>query len=91
LLDGIALHAADISPWHPQFSTLVKANLAYARLTFGNRATMTTGEAADSVALDRLVELAFANVLVQDISEGRQLVPLFTYSKTAGYSDDCPM
>jgi hypothetical protein len=94
LLDGIALHAADISPWHVQFSTLVIADLAHTRLPFGNWATMTTGEAADAVPLNRLVEVAFAHVLVQDISKGRQLgtsVYLLPILKQGDYSDECPM
>jgi hypothetical protein len=72
LLDRIALHAADISPRHVKLSALVIADLAHARLTFGNGATMTTREAANAVSLNRLVKFTFANLLVQDISEGRQ-------------------
>jgi hypothetical protein len=37
---------------------------------------MATGKATDAVPLNGLVEIALADVMVQDFTEGRQQTPL---------------
>jgi hypothetical protein len=73
LFDWIALHATDISPRYVQLPALVVTNFAHTGLTFRNWAAMTAGKAPDPVPLDSFVQVAFANVLVEDFSEGGQL------------------
>jgi hypothetical protein len=76
LLDGIALDSANVAPRNIKFPTLVVANLADTHLPICDRATMATGKATDAVPLDGFVEIALANVLIQNFTEGRQLTPL---------------
>jgi hypothetical protein len=76
LLNRVALHSADIAPRHVKLPALVVANLANTGLTFGNGATVSAGKAADSIAFDFLVQLAFADVLIKDFAQRRQLKPL---------------
>jgi hypothetical protein len=76
LLDGIALHSAHVAPGHIERSILVVADLANTGLSLSNRATMPAGEAADAIALNRLVEFAFAYLLIEDFAEGIQGIPL---------------
>ncbi len=70
LLDGIALHAAHISPGHVQSAAAVVANLADSGLPFRDGTAMAAGEAAKPIAVELFVKLAFACVLVDDIAEG---------------------
>jgi hypothetical protein len=70
LLNGIALHSTDIAPGNIQLASLVEADLAHARLTFRNRATVAARVAANAIALNRLVQVARADVLIQDLAKG---------------------
>ena len=79
LLDGIALHAAHVSPWDKELAATVIANLANTLLAFGDRAVVSAGKAADSAAFDWFVKLAFANLLVQNFLEGRHGDTLFLF------------
>jgi len=76
LLDGIALHSADITPWHLELPTLVVAYFADPGLSFSNGTAVSASEAANAIALNRFPQPAFADVLVQNVTEGRHL-PLF--------------
>ncbi len=69
-LDGIALHSADITPGHIECAALVVPHLADAGLTIGNGAAVTAGVAAHAVAIELLVEITLADVLVNDVAEG---------------------
>ena len=75
LLDGIALDATDIAPGHIQRAALVVTDFANAGLAFWNRAAMSTGEAAHAIAVEPFVQLALADVFVDDIAEGGQRKP----------------
>src|SRR5713226_5280405 len=68
-LDGVALDAADIAPWHNQGSALVVANLANPGLAIWDLATMPTGKAPHPVAVELFVEFALANVFMNDFVE----------------------
>ncbi len=72
LLDGIALDAADIAPGYIQGAALVVADFANAGLPLGNRAAMSAGEAAHAIAVELFVQLALADVFVDDVAEGGQ-------------------
>jgi len=72
LLDGIALHSTDVSPRNVQFPALIEPNLTDAGLSFSYRAAMPAGDAADAVPLNRLVEFAFSDILVEYFAEGGQ-------------------
>src|SRR5258708_3678072 len=79
LLDRIALHSAHISPGHVQGSTLVVADLAYSGLSLSNGAAVPARKAANTIPLNRLVEVALSNVLIEDYTRGRQATPLPTF------------
>src|SRR5947207_15924597 len=70
LLDGLALDAADIAPGYIQGAALVVADFANAGLPLGDRAAMSAGEAAHAIAVELFVQLAFADVFVDDVAEG---------------------
>jgi hypothetical protein len=70
-LDRIALHPANVTPGNVEFSALVVANLAHAGLALKNGAAMSASETANAIAFNRLVKLAFADVLVEDVPERR--------------------
>jgi hypothetical protein len=55
LLDGIALHTADVAPGNVQRAALVIADLADSGLTLRNGATMSAGVAANPIAIEFLV------------------------------------
>jgi hypothetical protein len=57
LLDGIALNAADVPEGHPESSSAVEPDLAYARRSIGNRAPMTTRVAPYPFSLQPIVKL----------------------------------
>jgi hypothetical protein len=69
-LDRITLDAPDVSPRHVQGSAAIVAHLADSGLAFGDWATMTTGVTAHPAAVEFLVKLAFAHVLVDDLAKG---------------------
>ena len=70
LLHWIALHAADVSPGYIQLAAAIEANFADTELAFGNRAAMATGVAAHPVAIEFFVEIAFADILLEQLAEG---------------------
>jgi len=72
LLNGIALHSANIAPGHVESPTLVVAHLADPGLALGNGAAMPAGVAANAIAVELLVEIAFADGLVDDVAQGGQ-------------------
>jgi len=74
LLDGIALHSADITPWHVELPALVIADFANPGLSFSNGTAVSAGEAANAIALNRFPQPTFADVLVQNVAEGRHLL-----------------
>src|SRR5215472_1348330 len=76
LLDGVALHASHIAPRHIKRAALVETHLAYAGLAFRDGATVSACVAANAVAIEFLVELSLANILVQQIAQGGQAEPL---------------
>jgi hypothetical protein len=69
LFDGIALDSADIAPGHVERATLVEANFADTILAIRNGAAMPAGEAAHAIAIEFLVEFAFADVFPDDLAE----------------------
>jgi hypothetical protein len=71
LLNGIALHAADISPGHVESSALVVANFANSGLSFWDGATVPTGETADAIAIQLFVKIgiSYLNVPVEDVAK----------------------
>src|SRR3954470_5344999 len=74
-LDGIALDAAYIAPWNVELAALVVADFANPGLPFGNRAGMSTGVAAQAVAVELLNQLGrgLADMPVQDVFKGGHL------------------
>jgi hypothetical protein len=65
-LDWIALDAADIAPRDIESSALVVANLADSELLVRDLATMPAGKTAHPVAVELFVQIALANVCVND-------------------------
>src|SRR5256885_12890498 len=74
-LDRVALHAADVSPGNIEFAPAVVADLADAGLAIGDRAGMSTGIAAQPIAVERLDQLgsSLAHVGVEDVFKSRHL------------------
>lgn len=70
LLDGIALHSAHISPRNVKLPSLIEADFTHPCLAFCDWATVSTGVAAQPIALDGFVQFAFADILIQDFAEG---------------------
>ena len=68
--DGIALNSADVSPWDVELAAAVIANLANSGLAVGNGAAMPAGKAAHAIAVNRLVKIAFPDMLINDIAKG---------------------
>jgi hypothetical protein len=71
LLNRIALYPAGISPRNQQYSATIKTNLANSWLSIRDRAAVTAGETPDTIAIKLLVQVAFANILVNDFAKGR--------------------
>src|SRR4051794_744 len=76
LLNGIALHAADVSPGYKELATMVVTYFADSGLTIRNGTTVTTGEAAYPVAVKFFVQVPLADVVVNDFTKGRHGEPL---------------
>ena len=74
LFYGVALHTADVAPGDVQGSATVVANLADSGLTIRDRTAVPTGETAHPVAVKFLVKLALADVLVNDVTQGRHIL-----------------
>lgn len=91
LLNGVALHAADVSPWHVELAATIEADFADSGLAFGNGTTVTAGKTAYAVALDRLVEHAFADVLIEDFAEGGQREPLINILDPVRVRSECDL
>jgi len=62
------LHASDITPGNVKCPALVVADFTDARLAFRDWAAMSTGVTADTIPINLLVQLAFADVLIQDFT-----------------------
>src|SRR6185312_5592916 len=75
-LDGIALHTADISPRYIERSAFVEAYLADSRLAVSDGATVTTRITADTIAVQLFVEIAFADLLIENFAQRGQSTPL---------------
>jgi hypothetical protein len=69
------LHAANISPWYVESSSLIETDLTNPSLALGDGAAMTTGVTAHAVAIKFFVELTFADVLVDDVAKGGHGTP----------------
>jgi len=76
LFNRIALYSAHISPRHIEFAAFVEPYLADARLSLGDRAAVSAGVAAHPVAIDFLVQISLADVLIHEIAQGRHGEPL---------------
>src|SRR4029077_13925907 len=78
LLDRIALHAADIAPRDVEGSATVVTDLTYTGLPVGDRATMSACVATNTVAIQLLVELTLAHLLIDDFTKsGHGFLGLF--------------
>src|SRR5580693_6768681 len=69
LLNRIALHSADISPRHIQSAAAVVPHLANAGLSLRYRTAMPARITPYPIAIQLLVKLALANLLVNDIAK----------------------
>jgi hypothetical protein len=66
----VTLHSANVAPRHVEGSGPVETDFADSSLTFWNGTAMSTGVAANAIAIDGFVEFAFADVLIEDFAEG---------------------
>jgi hypothetical protein len=89
-LDRIALSSGSVSPRNIECPTSVVADFAHSGLAFGNRATMSAGEAAHTMVLKFFVEkrISLADSLVQNTAEGAHggnLCLILTLSEWNGF------
>ena len=74
LFDRVTLHASDVTPWNEERASSVEADLADSRLPIGNGTLVTTGIAAQSIAIklfpQRGVRFANTSVSRQNIAQG---------------------
>jgi len=76
LLYGVALHATHIAPGNIESSATVIADFANSRLAFRDGTGVTTGVTANAIPVQLLVQLTFADLLIDDVFERRQTTPL---------------
>src|ERR1041385_1629061 len=72
LLNGIALHSADVSPRDIQLAALVEADFTDPSLALRNWTAMPAGKTTNTIAFNRLVEFAFAHPPMQNFGERGQ-------------------
>jgi hypothetical protein len=83
LLDGIALHSADVSPRDIESSAAIVTNLANSRLTVWNRTAVAASVTTHTIAIELFVKLALTHVFVNDVTQGRHNEYLYGYSKSS--------
>src|SRR6185436_17972174 len=71
LFNGIALHAADVAPWHAEASAIVEAHLADANRTVRQRALVAAGITTQSTIRQNVVQFAIARFSLEDVRQGR--------------------
>ena len=69
-LNGIALHSTDVSPGNVELPSLIESDFTNSCVAFSDWATVSTGIAAEAIALDGFVQFAFADILIQNFAEG---------------------
>ena len=69
LLNGVALHAAHVTPRYVELSASIEPDLANAELGVRDAAAVPAGEAAHKSAVELLVELALADVFLEDVPQ----------------------
>jgi len=69
-LDRIALYAAHVPPRDVESSAPVVTDFANAGLAVGDRATVSACVTTNTVAIEFLVEVTFAHLLVDDFTKG---------------------
>ena len=69
LLDGVALHAADVTPRHHQTSALVEADLADADRAVRQRTAVAARVAAQAAVGESLVQLALTRFLREHVAK----------------------
>ena len=67
-LYGVALNAPHVTPRNVEFASSIESNLANPGPALRDRAAMAAREAADSPIVKLLVKLAFANIVIKDVS-----------------------
>ena len=70
-LYGVALNAAHVTPGNVELACSIESNLANPGSAFGDRAAMAARETADSPIVELLIKLAFANIVIKNVSHGR--------------------
>jgi hypothetical protein len=78
-LDGVALHAANIAPGHVERSSLVVTYFADSGLALRDRTTVATCITADPIAVQLLVEIAFADLLIENFPQRGHKTPCFLF------------
>lgn len=71
-LNRITLYSAHISPRHVESATAIKANFADARVSLGDRATMSARVTAHAIAIKLLnqVGIGLSNAHIEEVAEG---------------------
>ena len=73
LLNGIALHSADVAPGNVQLTSFVVPDFAHSRLALRYRAAVTAGETADAFTVQFFDQFrsGFADAFVNDLAQSR--------------------
>lgn len=72
LLNGVALHSPHVAPGNVKLASCIEPDFADPRLTFRNGTAVAAGIATNAIAIDRLVQLALADILIENFAKGRQ-------------------
>ena len=83
LLDRIALHATHVAPRDVKHAIPVEAHLANPGLAFRNPAAVTAGKTLDESTFLLFVQVALANVLVQDLFQASHVGKTLSWVMTS--------
>ena len=70
-LYGVALNAPHVTPRNVERASSIESNLANSGPAVRDWAAMAARETADSPIVELLVKLAFANIVIKNVSHGR--------------------
>jgi hypothetical protein len=66
----VTLNAPHVTPRNVELASSIESNLANPGPAFRDRAAMAARETADSPIVELLVKLAFANIVIKNVSHG---------------------
>src|SRR5207244_12107615 len=74
-LYGVALNAPHVTPRNIELASAIESNLANPGPAVRDRAAMAARETADSLIVELLVKLAFANIVIKSVLQSSHELP----------------